>query len=129
MNTIDDEIRKALSETELQKLEAIAGEQGMFAMIFDVFRGKMRFWSAYGMVLAFAATAFAVWAGWNFFHTSDPRMMTLWGMGMGVGVFFSGMLKIWFWMEMHKNMVIREIKRVELQLAVLAKEMREKNAG
>ncbi len=60
----------------------------------------------------------------EFFHTSDPRMVTLWGMGMGVGVFFAGMLKLWFWMEMNKNAVIREVKRVELQVAVLAKEMR-----
>jgi hypothetical protein len=29
-------------------------------------------------------------------------------------------LKIWFWMEMHKNAVLREVKRLELQIARLA---------
>ncbi|PHS21954.1 MAG: hypothetical protein COA84_14440 [Robiginitomaculum sp.] len=128
MNILDDEIRKALSGAELEKLGSLAEEPGMFAMLFDIFKGKMRFWNLYGMVLGFAATGFALWAGWNFFHTSDPRMMTLWGVGMGVGVFFSGMLKLWFWLEMHKNMVIREIKRVELQLAALSSALRDKGA-
>ncbi len=126
MNELDEEIRKALSGAELEKLSSMAEEPGMFTMIFDVFRGKMRFWNLYGMVLAFAATGFALWAGWNFFHTSDPRMMTLWGMGMGVGVFFAGMLKLWFWLEMSKYSVIREVKRVELQLAVLSSALRDK---
>lgn len=30
------------------------------------------------------------------------------------------MLKIWSWMEMHKNQVLREVKRLELQVARLA---------
>ncbi len=126
MNTLDEEIRKALSEAEVQKLDAIAGEPGMFAMLGGIFSGKMRFWSAYAMVLSFVAFGFAVWTGWKFIHTNDPHMMALWGVGMGVSIFLVGMLKMWFWLEMHKNMVIREIKRVELQLAVLANSLREK---
>jgi len=30
------------------------------------------------------------------------------------------MLKLWFWMQMDKNTVIREVKRLELQVATLA---------
>jgi hypothetical protein len=30
------------------------------------------------------------------------------------------MLKMYFWMEMNKNVVLREIKRLELQVARLA---------
>lgn len=126
MTTIDEEIRKVLSGDELEKLDALGGEQGMYAMIFGVFRGKMRFWNMYAMVLTFAAFGFALWTGWNFLHTDDPHMMALWGTGMGVSIFFVAMLKLWFWMEMNKNMVIREVKRVELQLAVLSNALRDK---
>jgi Family of unknown function (DUF6768) len=126
MNTLDEEIRKALSEAELQKLDDLTGEQGMFDQLFSMFRGKMRFWNAYGFVLSFVALGFALWTGWNFLHSNDPHEMTLWGVGMGVAIFFIAMLKMWFWMEMHKNMVIREIKRVELQLVVLANALRDK---
>ena len=32
----------------------------------------------------------------------------------------SAFLKVWWWMEMQKNSIIREVKRVELQVASLA---------
>jgi hypothetical protein len=34
------------------------------------------------------------------------------------------MIKVWFWMEIQKNAIVREIKRVELQVANLAAAMR-----
>ncbi len=126
MTDIDEEIRKVLAGSELEKLDDIAGEPGLFAMLGETFRGKMRFWNAYAMVLSFIAFGVALWTGWNFLHTNEPHKMTLWGVGMGISIFFLAMLKLWFWMEMNKNMVIREIKRVELQLAVLSNAMREK---
>ncbi len=128
MTDIDEEIRKALSGAELEKLKAVADEPGLFAMIFGLFRGKMRFWNIYGMFLVFTALGFALWTGWNFLHTDDAHMMALWGAGMGVSIFFVAMLKLWFWMEMNKNMVVREVKRLELQLAVLSSALREKGA-
>ena len=30
------------------------------------------------------------------------------------------MIKAWFWMQIHRNRVLREIKRLELQVARLA---------
>ena len=36
----------------------------------------------------------------------------------------STMIKVWFWMEIQKNAIVREIKRVELQVANLAAAMR-----
>ncbi|MEE8169622.1 MAG: DUF6768 family protein [Phycisphaerae bacterium] len=35
------------------------------------------------------------------------------------------MLKIWYWMEMQRIVVMREIKRVELQIARLAARIRD----
>ncbi|MDQ7017873.1 MAG: hypothetical protein Q9M33_01800 [Robiginitomaculum sp.] len=128
MTDIDEEIRKVLAGSELEKLDDIAGEPGLFTMLGDTFRGKMRFWNAYAMVLSFASFGAALWTGWRFLHTNEPHEMTLWGVGMGISIFFLAMLKLWFWMEMNKNTVIREIKRVELQLAVLSNAMREKEA-
>ena len=126
MTDIDEEIRNALSDTELEKLQAVADEPGMFAMLGDVFRGKLRFWNLYALALSFMAFGFALWTGWNFLHTNEPHAMTLWGVGMGVSIFFLAMLKLWFWMEMNKNTMIREVKRLELQLAVLSSALREK---
>jgi hypothetical protein len=35
------------------------------------------------------------------------------------------MMKIWYWLELNKNAVTREIKRLELQVARLSARMRE----
>ena len=32
-------------------------------------------------------------------------------------------LKIWFWMEIQRNSVVREIKRLELQVANLSRQL------
>ncbi len=50
--------------------------------------------------------------------------MLLWGAGLGLCT--SGILamKIWFWMEFQRNGLTREIKRLELQVAHLASELR-----
>ena len=36
-----------------------------------------------------------------------------------------GLIKLWFWMELKSNAIVREIKRVELQVAGLAAAVRE----
>ncbi|MCH8277199.1 MAG: hypothetical protein IIA50_06665 [Bacteroidetes bacterium] len=69
---------------------------------------------------------FAIYAGIRFLDTDVASEQILWG-----AVFFLMLgsvmsMKIWYWMEMQKNQMIREIKRVELQVANLASKLSEK---
>jgi hypothetical protein len=34
------------------------------------------------------------------------------------------LVKVWFWMELQKNAIVREVKRLELQVASLAAQLR-----
>ena len=34
------------------------------------------------------------------------------------------LIKIWFWLEFHKHVIVREVKRLELQVASLAAQPR-----
>ena len=45
--------------------------------------------------------------------------MLLWGTGTIISFLWLGMIKLWFWMELQKVGIVREFKRVELQLASL----------
>ena len=47
-----------------------------------------------------------------------------WAGGFGLSLIAIAMLKIWYWMELNKNAVTREVKRVELQLARLARQLK-----
>ena len=45
--------------------------------------------------------------------------MLLWGGGAAIGLTALAMVKMWFWMELEKNAIVREVKRLELQVARL----------
>ena len=47
-------------------------------------------------------------------------MLLVWGGGFMFCMMAVSMLKLWFWMEMQTNSVLREVKRVELQVSRLA---------
>ena len=61
----------------------------------------------------------AVFCGWRFLHRLDTEEALAWAVGFGFCMFVVGGLKVWFWMEMNKNRVLRELKRIELRLAAL----------
>jgi hypothetical protein len=121
MTNIDDEIRAVLSAEEMAELEDLTGEQGLFDVVGDSFRTKMRYWIAILWVYSFAAFVGAVWSGFRFYEATEPKEMAVWGGLCIVLVLVVALAKIWYWMELNKNTVVRELKRVELQIAFLAK--------
>ena len=126
MNNIDDEIRAVLSAEDMDELERLTGEQGLFDLIGDSFRSKMRYWIILLWTYSVVAFAGAVWATVRFLQASEPREMALWA-GLWLILVLAIMLaKIWYWMEVNKNVVVRELKRVELQIAFLAKSVAQK---
>lgn len=130
MTNIDDEIRAVLSADEMDELETLTGEQGLFDMIGESFRSKMRYWIVFLWIYTLAAFAGAVWSGFRFYEATDPKEMAVWGGLCVVLVLVVALAKIWYWMEVNKNTVVRELKRVELQIAFLAKSVvRQKQAG
>jgi hypothetical protein len=44
----------------------------------------------------------------------------LWSVGAVITMLGVAMLKMYFWMEVNKNIVLREVKRLELQVARLS---------
>ncbi|MBZ0171437.1 MAG: hypothetical protein K8E66_03575 [Phycisphaerales bacterium] len=49
-----------------------------------------------------------------------------WGLGFLMAMIAVSMMKTWYFMEMNRNCVLREVKRVELQIARLAERLAEK---
>ena len=121
MTNIDDEIRAVLSAEEMAELEALTGEQGIFDMIGDSFRSKMRYWVFFLWAYMLTAFGFAVWVTVRFLQATDTKELAVWA-GVWLILVLAIMLgKIWYWMEVNKNTLVRELKRVELQIAFLAK--------
>jgi len=50
--------------------------------------------------------------------------MQPWGARTILAFLGLGLIKLWFWMELQKVSIVREIKRVELQMASLSAALR-----
>ncbi|MCH8830657.1 MAG: hypothetical protein IID45_13860 [Planctomycetes bacterium] len=120
MSDIDKKIRQALVAEDSALFEEFREEQSMLEMVADTFRGRHR-WL---VVMVFVATsvfvALSVFCGIQFYRADGIRELILWAGGFGFSLLAVMANKIWFWMELNKNAVTREIKRVELQIAQLA---------
>ena len=119
MNGIDDKIRKALESEE----DTWADEPGLFEQVGSTFRSQQRwlvllvwFWTLVFTVL------FVLCAVW-FFRAENTRDQIMWATAFifcSTGVSF---MKSWMWMLMNRNVLAREIKRLELQVASLREQL------
>lgn len=118
MNETDDAIRRALAAEDPS-----AGEPAMLEQIVDSFRGRNRWLVGYIWVYTFVCAAATAYCVYRFADATEAIDAVSWG----VGILFFGLLvalgKIWYWMELNKNAVTRELKRMELRLAELSRQV------
>lgn len=120
---IDQMITEALSEDE-KELFNTYDEQGMFQMLGGLFQGKMRWLNTGILIVQFALAGLAFYCGYRLFNTSEVTKVIQFGAGLIFPLLGIGLLKLFQFMEMHKNATIREIKRLELQVSVLVKALK-----
>jgi hypothetical protein len=125
MSELDEKIREALRREDSELFGDPAGEPSMFDMILGSFRGRHRrimMLSAFWILVFFVL---GVIAAFQFFGADATRGMVLWATVFVFSVSTVSMLKVMYWMELNKNAVTREIKRLELQIARLANRMKD----
>jgi hypothetical protein len=120
-DNIDELIKQALSEEESEILERLGEEQSIFEQLLTNFQGKMKWMSMYIAFMILVFFILSIYCLVQFLNAEDIRMMMLWGAGMGASFLTVGMLKMWQWMQMDKNTLMREIKRLEIHIAALHK--------
>lgn len=114
MSDIDQAIRQALSAEDRVFLERLEQDPPLHRQIGDMFRGRQRWLNVAGWIAAFVLFAVSCLCAWRFVSASDLREMLLWGGATGLAVVGLASVKIWMWMELHRNSLSREIKRLEL---------------
>ncbi len=119
LNELDDLIKETLSAEEAKFYEELE-EKNLFGKITDVYKSKMG-WLAITMnivhLLFFVCFVYAVIA---FFDAETTKDMIIWSSAGFLSMIFMAMLKLYVWMQMDKNDILREMKRIELQISVLA---------
>ena len=120
MNELDQAIRKSLSTEDARVLERLAGDQALHEQVLAMFRGRLKWLSALGWIVGFALFGAACFCAWRFASAADVRGMLLWFAAGGLAVAGLALVKVWFWLELARNSIVREVKRLELQVAQLA---------
>jgi len=116
---IDALIKEALSREEAEYYDKLE-EKPVLKQFAGLYRGKNSWMNYMVAFYILAAIAGCVYAGFQFAAAETTKEMLAWCMVM-LGTFIMvAMLKIWSWMQMDKGALIREIKRLELQLSVIA---------
>lgn len=109
---------EALSREEAEIFQRL-GKPSVFDLVTDTFRGSMRWLNILGSVVTIVLFGLGVVCLVGLLGTEHPPTMLRWGLGFGFCLISVTALKLWFWMEIHRHSLLREIKRVELQVAHL----------
>lgn len=120
MTNLDQAIRQALSAEDAEFLAKFEKEAPLHEQVFGAFTGPFGGLNVLGVIFTFAMFGAFCYCVWQFFSVSETRDLIFWSAAALWSAIAVGMLKIWFWMEMHKNQLLREVKRLELQVARLA---------
>jgi hypothetical protein len=116
MRDIDQLIDEALDAEERDLLRSI-GEQGFFTQIFGMFHGRLGWVTIVMMCAQLGIFLAGAWAAWHFFEAGDTLTALRWGLPSAVLLMTSTMIKTAFFPMMHTNRLMRELKRIELQIA------------
>ncbi len=89
--------------------------------MFSAFATKFRI----GYVVVFAAifvlSVLLIWCVIEFYNAENLYDRIFWGIHFAVVLTLQAFTKLWFWLEMNRVSVLRNIKRLELEIS-LAKE-------
>jgi Family of unknown function (DUF6768) len=122
MTEFDEKLKEALAGDDGPASE-LGREQSLFGQVASVFKSRQRWLIIYAMVLTVALMALAVWSILGLLEADDFRTHILYGLGAAFSLISVAMLKIWFFMQMNRNAVLREIVRLQIQVAELSQKL------
>jgi hypothetical protein len=119
MEEIDQLIKDTLSKEEAAFYDSLE-EQNNFDMILGLFKGKNAWFLIITNILTIIFLGFFIFCCIQFFNVESTKELMMWGFGSLMFLMSMCMLKIYAWLQMDKNAILREMKRLELQVMSLS---------
>jgi cell division protein FtsL len=121
---IDNLIKETLTEEEAKFYDEL-DEQNILQMILGLFRGKNK-WIMYMMnIVTLVVFGLFIYCAVQFFNTDVTNELIKWSIIGTFCMLIVSMLKMYIWMQMDKNAILREMKRLELQVSSLSGKLSE----
>ncbi len=125
MQEIDKLIKDALSAEDAE-LFATLDTDSLPELVIESFRGKSRWLVILVYAGIIALFVGCVATGILLANSNDPLQCVRYASGFVFCCLGVGLLKTWYWMELNKYAMLREMKRLELQVARLDERLRER---
>ena len=116
---IDKLIKETLTQEEAKFYDEL-DEQNLLQMLGGVFKGKLGWIVIIMNIVTFFVFGVFVYCAVRFFNTDVTNELIKWSIIGTFCMLIVSMLKMFVWMQMDKNAILREMKRLELQVSSLA---------
>lgn len=117
--SIDKRIQQALKEDANNIQQSLQNEQGLFEMIGQTFKGGLKRWVILVNIVTLLVTAVLIGCGYQFFIAATQFELTFWGVCFIAALIAQIALKQWLFQEIYRNNILREIKRLEIEILQL----------
>lgn len=117
MRDTDQMMDQALDAEERELLRSIGEEPGYVKQALGLFDGRIGWVNVLLMVAQTALFLGGAWAAWSFFAAENTLTALRWGLPAAVALLMSLTIKLTLYPAIQTNRVIRELKRMELQIA------------
>lgn len=121
MTIIDDQISSALDDDDRAFLASLDEERGMFRQIGDSMSGPLGGWAKFSFAIAVVIGIGLFYAFYRAVTADAIQPMVGWGMTTLGLLIMQGFLKEWMFARMNLLSVLREVKRLQLQVSMLEK--------
>jgi len=126
MKNLDDQIRNALSSQDAEMIGGPDDGLRIDQLVLSTFRSRNWLITGTMVVVSLIVMGVSIWCAFRFFGSQETKDLLAYGFGFLLGMFMISFMKIWFWMEMQRIAITREVKKVELLTARLLQELNAK---
>lgn len=119
MTNINDKILQAMQD-EQGDYQSLEEKSTVLGLIAQSFKGTFRYTFIFVVLMQLAFAGLAVFCGYHLLQAVEASSKVDWLAGVILAAIAFGIARLWFFMELNRLSVLREIKRVEMQIALLS---------
>lgn len=120
MSKLDKMISEALDDEDREILDKIGSEQSSVEMAVDLFRGKAGFVNFTMVVGQIVFFGIGLYAAWKCFNMTEVVDVIRWGLIANFFLLTAVVAKVGLLPSFQANRMMRAMKRLEMQIALLA---------
>lgn len=126
MSDTDKKIIDALDDDDYAFLTKLDADRGMFQQIGDSWKGPLGGWAKLVFGFTFLLGMLLLYVLYQVAHSTEhPVVHALWAIAGLTVIVIMGFTKEWMFARMNMLTILREVKRLQVQVALLSEEKKD----